>query len=257
MFLSAHIAQVGYREAATALLRKPAPRSTPGLRYAESWLTTQLRSGLLPSLRPTGIAMIAAWDDDESFDRFVSTHPYAGIFDGGFRMKMDPARSIGLLPGLPELPRQEKPTGDNPVAALTMATVRAGKFLPFAQAAGAAEREAAYHPGFLEGWNLLRPPLVVGTLTLWRDSAQMRDYVHGSRPGGHARAMDTDRRKQFHREMFFSRYIAYDARGQWKGRNPLATVNAVAGYEAGGRSRVLEATGTASRLSEPTERFER
>jgi heme-degrading monooxygenase HmoA len=252
VFLSAHIAEVGYQEAIRGLLRKPDPARIRGMRYAETWLTTELRTGLLPSLRPTGLALVTAWDDDDAFDRFLS-HPSLAAFEGGLRMKLDPARSIGLLPGLPELPRQEKPTGAHPVAALTMATVRAGKFVPFAKAAGAAEREAAAHPGFLEGW---RPPFVVGTLTLWRNADQMRQYAHGSEPDGHARAMKADREKQFHREMFFSRYIAYEASGQWNGRNPLANVERVDGYEIAQRALALDAIGTTSRHGEPTNGFE-
>jgi hypothetical protein len=220
VFLSAHLAEVSTSKATAALRAKPDPAKIPGLRYAETWLTASLRSGILPSLTVSGIMLIAAWDDDEALDRFLS-HPRAKLYENGWRVRLEPARSIGQLPGLPELPRQERPSGDGPVAAITIGRVRAGKLLPFVRAAGAAEREAAGHPGLIEGITLIRPPLVIGTFSLWRNAKEMRQYVTGSYPGGHSRAMDEDKKGQFHHEMFFSRYIPYASEGQWHGRNPL------------------------------------
>lgn len=220
MFLSAHLAEVSTSKATAALRAKPDPARIPGLRYAETWLMASLRSGILPSVAVSGVMLIAAWDDDEALDRFLS-HPRAKLYENGWRVRLAPARSIGQLPGLPELPRQERPTGDGPVVALTIGRVRANKMLPFTRAAGAAEREAAGHPGLIEGVTLLRPSLVNGTFSVWRNAKEMRQYVTGSYPGGHAKAMGKDKEGQYHHEMFFSRYIPYAAEGQWRGRNPL------------------------------------
>ncbi len=223
MLLSVHIAEVGIPRAVRTLLSKPDPSAIQGMRYAQTWLTASLRSGMLPSLNVTGVIMIAAWDDDESLDRFMqhkSVKPYAD----GWSMRMRPVRSLGVLAGLPDLPRQERPTGEHPVAALTMAKVRANRFLPFIKAAGAAEREAATHPGFIEGITLIRPPLVIGTLSLWRNAPVMREYARGTYPGGHLKAIKKDREREFHHEMSFSRHLPYVAEGRWKGRDPLATL---------------------------------
>lgn len=220
MFLSAHLAEVSTSAAAKALRSRPDPARIPGMRYAQTWLTADLRSGILPSLGITGVIMIAAWDDDEALDRFLD-HPKARPYADGFRVRLTPARSIGQLPGLPELPRQERPIGDGPVAAFTTGRVRANRMLPFLKAAGAAEREAAGHPGFLVGVNLIRPPLIIGTFSLWRGVKEMRQYAVGSYPGGHAKAIAKDKELQFNHEMFFSRYIPYAAEGRWRGSNPL------------------------------------
>jgi len=126
-----------------------------------------------------------------------------------------------MLPGLPELPRQERPMGDGPIAAFTVGRVRANKLLPFFVTAGAAERDAANHPGFIEGITILRPPLVIGTFSLWRSGADMRDYAVGTYPGGHSKAIAKDSKAQYNHEMFFSRHLPYAPEGQWKGRNPL------------------------------------
>ncbi|HST65103.1 MAG TPA: hypothetical protein VLM05_07925 [Mycobacteriales bacterium] len=220
MFLSAHIAEASTTRAAAALRSTPDPAKIPGMRYAQTWMTASLRTGMLPSLAISGMIMIAAWDEDEALDRFLD-HPKARPYADGFRVRLEPARSIGQLPGLPELPRQERPIGDGPVAAFTTGRVRANRMLPFLKAAGAAERDAATHPGMIIGVNLIRPPLIIGTFSLWRSVKEMRQYTLGSYPGGHAKAVAADKEKQFNHEMFFSRYIPYAAEGQWHGSNPL------------------------------------
>lgn len=223
MILSAHIAEAGTTRALRLLLARPDSSDIQGMRFAQTWFTAELRSGMLPSLVMTGVMMFAAWDDDESLDRFLH-HKRARPYEDGWRVRMQPVRSIGVLAGLPDLPRQERPTGEHPVAALTVAKVRANRFLPFVKAAGAAEREAARHPGFLEGITLIRPPLFIGTFSLWSNAREMRQYARGSYPGGHMDAIKKDRERRFHHEMSFSRYMPYAADGRWKGRDPLTTL---------------------------------
>jgi hypothetical protein len=225
MFLSVHIAETSPARAFAAMRAAPAATAIEGCRYLGAYLTADFRKGVMPSLGVTGTVLVAAWDDDEPLDRFLA-HPAAAPYRDGWRTRMVPARSIGQLPGLPELPRQERPTGDQPIAALTVGRVRANKFLPFVMTAAAAEREAVRHPGFIEGLTLLRPPLVIGTFSLWRDAKAMRDYTMGAHPGGHKGAVARDREEQFNHEMFFSRHVPYAAEGQWKGREPLATLGA-------------------------------
>jgi hypothetical protein len=221
MLMSVHIAEVGVRKAAATLRKTPRPETVQGLRYAGSWLTFPLRTGMKLELVPTGVLMLAAWDDDESLDKFLH-HPAAKPYRGGWQTRMTPARSIGTLPGLPDLPRQEQPAGDQPVAAFTLGRLRPGKLLPFLATTAAAEREAQGHPGFIEGVGIFRPPLGAGTFSLWRNVRTMRDYALGSYPGGHKKAIEVDQERRFWHEMLFSRYLPYMAEGQWKGSNPLA-----------------------------------
>ncbi|TDD89632.1 hypothetical protein E1293_04565 [Actinomadura darangshiensis] len=231
MLLSAHIVQTGMGKALTAFRRPPDPGAVDGLRYARTYLTAELRKGMLPSLAITGVALIAAWDDDEYLDRFLY-HRRARPYEDGWRVRMLPARSIGELPGLPDLPRRERPTGDLPVVAVTVGRVRANRFLRFVRAAGAAEREAAGHPGFVDGLTLLRPPLVIGTFSLWRNVRDMRQYVTGKYPGGHERAMKVDREHRLNHEMSFSRYVPYAAEGRWGASNPLDMLDCVNGSDS-------------------------
>ncbi|GAB3442020.1 hypothetical protein [Actinophytocola sediminis] len=222
MILSAHIVNVGAPKAVAGLRAKPDPRAIQGLRYAESWLVSPLRTGLLPSTQVQGIALIAAWDDDDSLDRFLH-HPLAKLYEPGWRARFEPVRTVGAWPGMPDLPRTEKPTDDEPVAVLTMAKMRLTKLGAFAAAAGPAEREAQRHPGFIEGASLMHPPNLISTFTLWRTAREMRQYTVGTYPGGHRDAMKKNDDKVFHHETVFVRLRPYEVDGLWNGRNPLAS----------------------------------
>jgi hypothetical protein len=235
VILCAQIAETGQGAAIRAFGVQPAPATIEGMRFARSYLTADLRRGMLPSITITGAILFTAWDDDEAFDRFLH-HRAAKPYRNGWQVRMTPARSVGLLPGLPELPRREVATSDLPVAAYTVGRVRAAKFLPFIKTAGSAEREAATHPGFLDGLTLFRPPLVIGTFSLWRNVRDMRHYAAGGYPGGHLRAINKDREQQFNHDMFFSRHIPYSAAGQWRGRNPLADLTLFSAVVPPGRT---------------------
>ncbi|MDQ2838440.1 MAG: spheroidene monooxygenase [Actinomycetota bacterium] len=220
MLMSTHIVDVGYRKAVTAMRARPDPKVIDGLRYAETWLMSPLRTGILPSPEVNGVAMIAAWDDDDALDRFLS-HPLAKPFENGWRARYEPVRTVGAWPPLPDLPRQEQPTDDQPVAVLTMARMRLPRVRAFAAAAAPAEREAQNHPAFLAGASLMRPPSLISTFTLWRNAREMRQYVVGSYPGGHREAMRKHEERVFHHETVFVRLRPYAVEGQWNGRNPL------------------------------------
>jgi hypothetical protein len=224
--MSVHLAEVGVREAFTALRSGPEPAAIEGLRFAQTWLMSPLRTGALPSTKVTGVALVAAWDDDQSLDRYLS-HPTAQVYRKGWNARFEPVRTVGAWPGWPDLPRQDKPPDDDPVAVLTMARVRMNRFGSFAAAAGPAEREAQRHPGFLAGTSLLRPPGRVATLSLWRNAREMRQYTVGSYPGGHLEAMKKHQEKEFHHETLFVRLRPYATEGQWNGRDPLGRTEPV------------------------------
>jgi hypothetical protein len=242
MLMSVHIAEVSAGKAFAALRRTPDPDAIQGMRYARSWLTLPLRTGMMLTLVPTGVMMLAAWDDDESLDKFLS-HPWARPYENGWRARMTPVRSIGALPGLPDLPRREQPTGDQPVAALTAGRLRAGKIMPFLVTSAAAERDARAHPGFIEGHALFHPPMGIGTFSLWRNAREMRQYALGSYPGGHKKAIDVDQERQFWHERLFSRHLPYSAEGQWKGRNPFDMLEPADGSGAAKGARVRDRIG--------------
>ncbi|HTZ44766.1 MAG TPA: hypothetical protein VMB79_12965 [Jatrophihabitans sp.] len=220
MLLCVHIAEPGMRKSLGLLRAKPRPEKIDGLRYAETWLMSPFRTGLIPSTDVSGVAMVTAWESDDALDRFLD-HPLAEPYADGWRARFEPVRTVGAWPWLPDLPRQERDTGDSPVAVLTMARMRLPKVPAFAAAAAPAEREAVRHPAYLGGASLMHPPSLIATLSLWRNVREMRQYTVGAYPGGHRDAMRKHDEQVFHHETVFVRLLPYAVEGQWNGSNPL------------------------------------
>ncbi|MEV6007713.1 hypothetical protein AB0M29_12970 [Streptomyces sp. NPDC051976] len=220
MIMSVHIAEVGGRKAISAMRAAPKPGEISGLKWAETFTMSPLRTGMMMELIPSGVCLIAAWEDDSALDRFLS-HPLAKVYEGGWRARFEPVRAVGAWPGLPDLPRREVPTDDQPVGVFTLARVRLNRAGAFVAAAAPVERDAVYHPAYLEGTSLMHPPTKVATFTLWQNAKEMRQFTVGSYPGGHVRAMKQQEEHEFHHETLFVRLRPYAVDGQWNGRNPL------------------------------------
>jgi len=220
MILSTHLAHLGVGRALGALRSRPDPARVEGLRWAETWLMTPLRTGLLPTPEVSGVALITAWDDDEALDRF-GAHPIAQRYRSGWSARFEPVRSVGSWSPLPDLPRRERPTDDDPVAVLTMARMRAPRIPAFLRTAARAERDARQHPAFLAGTRLVRPPCLIGTFSLWRTAREMRSYAAGPAAAGHTQAVRANDERAFHHETVFVRLRPYAVQGQWNRGNPL------------------------------------
>lgn len=221
MIMSLHLAEVSPGKAMSALRNGPKPEAHEGLQWASPFLMSPLRAeSAMFDVKPTGAAMLAAWESDDALDRFLS-HPRAKAYENGWRARFEPVRTVGAWPGLLELPRREIPVDDHPIGVLTLARVRLNKMVPFVAAASHAERDAVHHPAFLEGTSLIRPPNHVATFSLWRSVKEMRQYTVGSYPGGHVRAMKRHEEQDFHHETLFVRLRPYAVDGHWNGRNPL------------------------------------
>lgn len=225
MLLSVHVCDVGLRKAPGLLRSTPKLAEAPGLRYAQTTFTAPLGGGLLPKPTPGQVLMLAAWDNDDALERFCAEHPIGRRLAGGWQVRLRPLHVYGhwsALPGL--LEGKAEAAEDEPVAVLTLGRPRLGRLLPFLRASAPAEAAAVAHPGALATTGMARPPGFVGTFSLWRDVASMRDYARGSAEGAHPRATNADRAKPFHHESAFIRFQPYAPQGLWNGRDPLAEV---------------------------------
>jgi hypothetical protein len=233
MILSVHIADVGLRASRAILRSCPAPEETPGLRYAETTIAAPLGGRVpvpMPQLGRAGL--IASWDDDLAFERFLSDHPLAERLASGWHVRLQPLRAYGTWSGLPDLPGKELSVGDDePVAVLTLGRLRIGRVGSFLLTSARAERQAVADPAVLASTGLARPPGLVATFSLWRTARAMRDYAHGASGDGHTRAIRVHRARPFHHESVFARFRPYAAHGTWDGREPLATVSLAAAPE--------------------------
>jgi hypothetical protein len=226
MVLSVHLADVGLRAAPGVLRRKPPRSKVAGLRYAEVTTLAPLGAGLLPTPRFNRVGLIAAWEDDAALDEFSATHPLAAQLAGGWQVRLQPLHVYGAWAGLPGLPAQELPAGEEePVAVLTLGRLRLRRVRPFLRASAAAEGEAIADPGLLASTGLARPPRMVATFSLWRNVAAMREYARGRAGGAHPAATKAHRADPFHHESAFVRFRPYASQGNWNGHgDPLANL---------------------------------
>jgi len=214
MILSVHLADVGARAALPLLRRRPDPAEVGGLRWAELTLAAPLGGGLLPRPQPGRVGLIAAWDDDGALDAFLAGHPVARRLSAGWRVRLEPLRTSGAWPALPELDgRVVAVDDDEPVAVLTLGRLRLARVLPFLRTSAAAEGQVVADPAVTFSTGLARPPGLVATFSLWRSAGEMRAYAYGASGPDHRAAIDAHRARPFHHESAFVRLRPYGADG--------------------------------------------
>jgi hypothetical protein len=223
MILSVHIADVGARAARSLIRSRLSPSRAPGLVYGETMTAVLLSARFMPRPEVGRAGLIAAWRDDEAFERFLAEDPLAQQLAHGWHVRLEPLRASGSwskLPGLPARPNPVDP--QEPVAVLTLGRLRLHRVIPFLRASARAEGAALADPALLAASGLGRPPRIVSTFSLWRTAAAMQAYAYGDRAAGHPRAIRGHREHPFHHESLFARFRPYAAEGTWDGRDPLA-----------------------------------
>ena len=215
MVTSVHLADIGPAAALRLLRRPPAVGEVPGLTYAETLALAPLGPALLPKPKPGRVGLVAAWTDDAALDAFLADHPTAAALQGGYGARLEPVRVVGAWPEIGDLPRQERPAGDGPVAVLTLGRLRLRRALAFLRASAKAERDALASPALLLATGLARPPRLVATFSIWRDVPTMRDYV-GRADGGHRGATSTHAAVPFHHASAFIRFRLREQTGAWE-----------------------------------------
>ncbi|MET9291618.1 spheroidene monooxygenase [Streptomyces sp. NPDC003077] len=224
MIVSVHLAEVGIRSVAAILRDSPRPGGpgVPGLRAAHTTLTGVIAAGL-PRVTPGRVALVAAWEDDDSLDRFLADHPLAHRLAHGWRVRLQPLRVSGSWSGMPiTIPSGTAPAEDDePVAVLTLGELRLRRAAPFLRANSQASGRAASSPAMVASFALARPPRFVGTFSLWSSARLMRQYAYGTSEPEHISAVRSHQAVPFHHEAAFVRFRPYGAHGTLDGREPL------------------------------------
>jgi hypothetical protein len=219
MIVTVQLADVGPIGAVRAVLRRPKPGVTPGLRSADVALFAPLA---LTGPPPVGRAgLIAFWDDEVAFERFLDDDPIAQRFAGGFQARLRPLRAHGSWPGLPpDVPRSRTVPHAGPVVVLTLGRLRISQAIRFLRTSRPAERAAVADDGMLWGSAAVRPPFVA-TVSLWRDAEATKAYAYGGERPAHSNAIRAQQRKDFHRTSAFVRFAPIHVEGALGGKNPL------------------------------------
>lgn len=223
MIASFHLAELS-KVAGLRLLRRATPSDlAPGLRYGVLTAATPL-GARLPRPNPGHVALIAAWDDDDAIDRFLTAHPLAHALSDGWHTRLQPTHIFGAYPPLAGLVGDLPPamSQEEPAAVLTIGRLRLSQTPRFLKASAAAERLAVKDPAMLRGTGLARPPGLVATFSLWRTTREMRAYAGGGSGPGHRAAVKAHAKRPFHHTSAFIRFRPYGAEGEWGGENPLA-----------------------------------
>lgn len=224
MIASFHVAEVG-KVTGLRLLHRATPRGlAPGLRYGVLTAASPLGANRLPRPDPGRVALVAAWDDDDAIDRFLTAHPLAQALSGGWHTRLQPTHIFGAYPPLAGLVGEEPPamSEQEPAAVLTIGRLRLSQAPRFLKAGAAAERLAVEDPAMLRGTGLARPPGLVATFSLWRTTREMRAYASGRSGAEHRDAVRAHAERPFHHASAFIRFRPYGAEGKWDGENPLA-----------------------------------
>lgn len=219
MIATVQIADLGPAATLRSIKRRPKPSTTPGLRSANVAVFAPLAASGPPPIKRAGL--IAFWDDEGAFDRFLERDPIATRFAGGFQARLQPLRAFGTWPGLPtDIPSSRAVPHDGPVVVLTLGRLRISQTIRFLRTSRPAERAAVGHEGMIWGSAAARPPFVA-TVSIWQDSQATAAYAYGRQEPAHSEAITAQQRKDFHRESAFIRFAPTRLEGSLAGTNPL------------------------------------
>jgi len=219
MIATVQLADLGPATTLRAIMRRPRPSDTPGLKAAEVAVFAPLALSAPPPIRRAGL--IAFWDDVDAFDRFVDRDPIGQRFSGGFQARLRPLRAHGSWPGLPaDVPTSRAVQYDGPVVVLTLGRLRISQAVRFLRTSRPAERAAAAHDGMIWGSAAARPPFVA-TMSIWENAQATAAFAYGRQPPAHSDAISAQQRKDFHRQSVFIRFAPTRLEGTLLGTNPL------------------------------------
>jgi hypothetical protein len=218
MIATVQLADLGPLDTFRAVMRRPKPSETPGLRSVEVALFAPLALSGPPPVSRAGL--LAFWDDDDAFDQFCGEDPIGKRFAGGFQVRLEPLRAYGSWPGLPaDVGSSRTVQSDGPVVVLTLGRLHLSQTVRFLRASRPAERAAVAHDGMIWGSAAVRPPFVA-TVSIWRNAQATAAYAYG-RQAPHSEAIREQQRKDFHRQSAFIRFAPLSVQGTLRGTNPV------------------------------------
>lgn len=200
---------------ARVALGERATRGMPGLRFARALGSGRGGGfGLVPSLEHQGL--FALFDDDASADDFIDRSPLVAAYRTHaaelWRAALRATSCRGSWSGMRIAVTRSAEPG-MAVAALTRASIRAGRAWAFWRHAPPAQAGLACAPGCRLAVGLGEAPLLrQATFSLWDDTSAMDAYA---RRGAHQDAIRASQRGGYFSESMFVRFVPSRIEGRW------------------------------------------
>ncbi|MFD2146853.1 DUF3291 domain-containing protein [Mucilaginibacter antarcticus] len=169
-------------------------------------------------------AVLAVWDDRDSFDAFYRDSEVAKWWDKyqveKWTILLSPLQSHGKWDGKEPFGKPNATIPAGPVAVLTRATIRFTRLKYFwANVAGVANLMAAAH-GFIASFGIGEAPLYrQATFSVWESLDDVKAFAYGSQE--HAAVIKKTRDEKWYAEELFARFSIIDAFGTLNGADPL------------------------------------
>ncbi len=230
MLFSAHVVD----SSPIAALRRSTPQAgdVPGLQSARNGTCAPFTKGVLPRPQFRREALLACWDDAAALDEFLDGHPDGQVFAGGWEMRMELYRAVGVWPGLEPAPvhqaAAEGTEGEGPSVAITIGTAYLRTVVPFMRVNSGLEDQFLATPSGLWGTALTNlPQRLVATLTIWESGDAAVEFM---KSGAHGAAVKAhyDPRKDPTGHTFvtgggFFGFRPLSTRGSLSGKNPISS----------------------------------
>lgn len=173
----------------TAIRRSaPTPVNTPGLLQARTGVCAPFTHGL-PKAQPGREAMLACWEDDDSFDRFLAEDELGRTASTGWHVRLELVRAVGIFPDvdvdLQEACRGKEALMSGPSVAITLGHAYLKTLPQFAKVSKGIDRQFLTTPSAIWGTAVVNlRTRFVASLTVWEsfDEAEnfMRSSAHGA-----------------------------------------------------------------------------
>lgn len=173
--------------------------------------------GVKPSSSHQGL--FCTFDDDAAADAFLESSKHIGLYRqhgaSCITFKLRAYSIRGAWGGVLPLGQSVERPATGPIASLTRGSIRPTRASRFFSFSPATEEAIMRHPDALLGIGLGEAPLFRQcTFSIWKSEAALMDYARGP---AHQAATQAALAESHFSESLFSRLLAYDARGSWKG----------------------------------------
>lgn len=185
--------------------------------------------GFTPRPNTAVWAILAVWPDRATAERGVGEgavfRRWRARAAESWTIYLSPASARGQWAGVEPF-RAEGPLPDGPLAALTRATIRAGKAMRFWGRVPGISAVIGSDPNVVFKIGIGEVPWVHQvTFSVWPDTASMANFARGDGP--HGRAIRAVRDEGWFREELYARFRIVGESGTWGGGSPLARLTDV------------------------------